>query len=945
MLRSRPKELVALSNRHATLLSDSQISEAVAATRGYRTVTVKAELERLGFGRLQQRVPTLLIPIWGVHGDEPATYQHRPDEPRAKGGKPLKYETPSKSRMALDVPREARSELADPRIPLFVTEGARKADAAVSSGLCCIALLGVWNWRGTNAHGGKTALSDWESIALNGREVFVAFDSDVMTKPAVFEALGRLSAFLKSRKAKVKIVYLRPAEDQSKVGLDDFFAAGGTVDDLYALAESTLRKPPLGTRDSQYSVDDAGNTLFHKQVGDEIVRQRLANFSAIIVNETLEDDGVESTRFLCIEALVGGERRTVRVRASQFPALGWVTDLLGPNAILSAGFGCRERLREAIQLLSPSPIPSTRVYTHLGWVHAHGEWIYLHSGGGIGRNGVVNGIETLLPEQLAAHCLPAPPVGEKLRDAVRFSLELLDGVAPDRIMFPLVSLAMRTVLGNVSQSGYISGSTGLGKSTLAAVICSFFGEFSSPEDLKVSWASTPNWIETMAFAAKDNLLVVDDFNPVGTSADVARMNKDADRLLRAQGNSAGRGRLNSEGRAKTARPPRGALLCTGEDIPAGHSLRARLMIAEIEKGDLDLARLATIGADRGTLTLAMSGFVRALAGSLDLARNRRDTFVAEVRDMYFSRAQHPRTATNAADLLFGFVVFTEFAESIGAIDDDELSSLRERAVNALLEVVHRQSTFLSSTNPVEVFLRQLDALLRSGRAHLVDHSTGLRPDDETTARLTGWRAKETKQAREWHPGGQKIGWVDSENDSIYLIPEAAFHAIQSLAAGSADRIPLSLRTLRKNLREAGALVSWDDKRTTKKVRVEGSPTNALHFSFAGVFGESGTTGTPGTLSRGKPQDAEQGRLDVSEPARSPSVTGTNRENSECLLADPHAAVLDIPNVPASHETLPSRDAFVEHVAEMFDGDVLGCDAALECGLPSAERAGKTGEDS
>ncbi len=30
---------------------------------------------------------------------------------------------------------------------LFITEGARKADAAVSKSLCCVDLLGVWNWR------------------------------------------------------------------------------------------------------------------------------------------------------------------------------------------------------------------------------------------------------------------------------------------------------------------------------------------------------------------------------------------------------------------------------------------------------------------------------------------------------------------------------------------------------------------------------------------------------------------------------------------------------------------------------------------------------------------------------------------------------------------------------------------------------------------------------
>ena len=135
---------------------------------------------------------------------------------------------------------------------MFVTEGIPKGDAAVSIGLCCIALLGVWNWRGSSEAGGKTALADWESIALNGREVYLAFDSDVTLKREVFAALARLKAFLESRGATVKIVYLPGGSHGEKTGLDDFIAgrahAGRTAtqirDQLLALANDELRVPP-----------------------------------------------------------------------------------------------------------------------------------------------------------------------------------------------------------------------------------------------------------------------------------------------------------------------------------------------------------------------------------------------------------------------------------------------------------------------------------------------------------------------------------------------------------------------------------------------------------------------------------------------------------------------------------------------------------------------------
>jgi hypothetical protein len=224
---------------HAELVSASSISAEVASARGYRTVSTKSELKTLGFGEAQRRVPALLIPVWSVTGDI-ATYQIRPDEPRIKDGKPLKYETPIGARMTLDIPPAARSSLGNPSTPLFITEGARKADSAVTRGLCCVALLGVWNFRGTNDKGGLTALADWESIALKGRKVYIAFDSDVMEKDPVRQAMKRLRSFLALRGAVVRLIYLPSGEGGAKVGLDDYFAAGGTVDGLMRLATTDL---------------------------------------------------------------------------------------------------------------------------------------------------------------------------------------------------------------------------------------------------------------------------------------------------------------------------------------------------------------------------------------------------------------------------------------------------------------------------------------------------------------------------------------------------------------------------------------------------------------------------------------------------------------------------------------------------------------------------------
>jgi hypothetical protein len=228
----------------------------VQSERGYRSEVSPAILALNGFcgknGKapkwVSECVPALFIPVYNAAGDE-FLVQIRPDNPRFKtDGKPIKYETPPGFKICVDVHPRIRREIANPSVDLWITEGVKKADAAISRGLCCVALLGVWNWRGTNDAGGATALPDWEHFAFKhkdgtARRVFVAFDSDVSHKPEVAAALRRFVAWLEFRGAKATVVYLPDGKDGEKTGLDDYFARdGGTVETLHELADAGAEK-------------------------------------------------------------------------------------------------------------------------------------------------------------------------------------------------------------------------------------------------------------------------------------------------------------------------------------------------------------------------------------------------------------------------------------------------------------------------------------------------------------------------------------------------------------------------------------------------------------------------------------------------------------------------------------------------------------------------------
>jgi hypothetical protein len=816
--------LPTLEPQHIQLISASAIAPEVGAARGYRTVRSKAELQRLGFGRTQQLVPGLLIPIFDVTG-RIALHQFRPDSPRLRRGKRVKYETPVGSRMVLDVPPAVREKLADPAVPLVITEGVRKADAAVSTGLFCIDLLGVWNWRGTNDHGGKTVLPDWESIALNDRQVFIVFDSDVMTKAGVHTALVRLKAFLESRGAHVKVIYLPCGDGGGKVGLDDFLAAGRGYEDLLALASTELRPLPTLPHDSashsDYCLTPTG-IVWMRPSREGVIPTPLTNFTARIVTQIIEDDGTGEKCLFEIEATLGQLSRRFTIPSSQYAGMNWPTEHLGAVAIVYPGFGLRDHARAAIQLLS-GDVASRRIYGHIGWRKIDGEWSYLHAGGAIGAEGLVKDLEVSLPGQLVRFRLPAPPEGEELRTAIRSSLAVLD-VAADRTTVPVYASTWRSVLGPADFSVHLAGPTGEGKTELAALIQQHWGPQLDARNLPGSWLSTGNALERLASLARDAVLVVDDFAPAGNRQDVGRAHREADRFLRAQGNRAGRQRLGPDATLQEGTPPAGLTISTGEDIPRGQSLRSRLLVLEHGPDGLDWKKLSQCQCDAssGLYSKCMSAYLRWLAARYEKVHRELPAEVARLRDATSRAGQHRRTSDTTANLAVGLHLFVRFTVETGALTSSEARELRDRCWSAFDAAATTQAHHQAASEPAGRFLELLSAAVASGRAHVAAPGGGA----PAHAEAWGWR----QERGDWRPMGDRVGWVD--DDHLYLEPEAAYAAAQRVAGEGGDTLTVGTKTLHKRLHERGILASTSAGRDTLTVRrtLEGARRNVLHLN-------------------------------------------------------------------------------------------------------------------
>ena len=127
----------------------------------------------------------------------------------------------------------------------------------------------------------------------------------------------------------------------------------------------------------------------------------------------------------------------------------------------------------------------------------------------------------------------------------------------------------------------------------------------------------------------------------------------AERIFRGAGNGQGRSRMGGSGRLRSAQPPRALLLATGEDVPRGQSIRARLLIVEVGLGDADRAVLNEFqhAGQQGHLTAAMGAFLSWIASRYEGIQGLLETRSRELRTRYATCHSRPSAngIGNAAD--------------------------------------------------------------------------------------------------------------------------------------------------------------------------------------------------------------------------------------------------------------------------------------------------------
>jgi hypothetical protein len=335
--------------------------------------------------------------------------------------------------------------------------------------------------------------------------------------------------------------------------------------------------------------------------------------------------------------------------------------------------------------------------------------------------------------------------------------------------------------------------------------------------------------------------------------------------------------MRADGTLRPPKPPRGLVLATGEDVPRGHSVTARLCVVAVRRGDVNLARLSACQRDAaaGVYASAMAGFVGWLAPRYAGVSAGLDAERVELRDRFVGRYPHARTPDVVANLLIGLRYLLRFAEAVGAIDRRAREDLWRRGEAAFRVVADQQGEHQRAADPVARFPEMLAAVLSSGRGHVAGVD-GKVPAVPPSAGAWGWEGREHRPGVgevvvSYHARGGKIGWVTEEE--LYLDPDSTYAALCELAREQGQAYPVTQQTLTRRLNEAGHLVRTDTGRTTYPVTLEGVRRRILILPRSFLDGKPGQPGREAV----NPDEAVPGSRPDSRPgARDPGQeTGTN----------------------------------------------------------------------
>ena len=531
---------------------------------------------------------------------------------------------------------------------------------------------------------------------------------------------------------------------------------------------------------------------------------RICNFFPYVRSQLIFDDGINQRMRVRVGAFSsdGKAMKTVTVNDERFPSMDWIRQDWGYESNVESGQGIKDKLRHAIQCTAADS-EKIFIYETTGWRKIGGEWFFLMPG------------DDEHTVELKGRC---ENYSFERKDDLSFDdlisvFEMIYLIAPKEIMFPLMSFTFLSPLNSFLRSAQcepktvlmLTGKTGAKKSTLAALMLSFFGRFCA-SDLPLSFRDTANSIVKQSFNLKDIITCIDDYHP-SNGRDTNEMNAKMQTILRAYGNRVGRGRLNSNAEATRDYYPQGNAIITAEFSPdVGESGTARYICLDLKQGDVnndELTEFQRLAAD-GILSKVMFHFTEWLKKNwlddekkfISFLSGKFETKRAEIRKLAEEKhlSLRDRLTDDLVVLSFGYEFLFDFLTDKHVVQKSAADELKNEFSQVIFSLGIRQQNKTEDDQPTHVFLKKLFSLLDSEKIELLPKD---RPDIQ--------------------PGLHFVGYED--DDFFYFDSSLIHREVRRLCIDQGENFTVTEKGLISALVNEKLLVKDTDGRNTKQIRI------------------------------------------------------------------------------------------------------------------------------
>lgn len=548
-----------------------------------------------------------------------------------------------------------------------------------------------------------------------------------------------------------------------------------------------------------YEISDRkGNTSF----------KQMCNFVPYISSQVLWDDGYEKNTNVVIAGfdMHGRPLPPVTVSNDEFDKMMWVRKNWGYECNISPGQNIKDHIRFAVQSTTAYAQKQFQFRT-TGWKKIKDKWYFLMPGN--------TETDVCLEGKMKNYRFSNREVSsDEMKDIFRLN----EALAPCTTMQVLNAFSFLSPLNSFLRMAQhepktvllLYGKTGSKKSTVAALISSFFGQFSTT-DLPLSFRDTANSLLHNTSVLKDVLTVIDDFHP-SSKKDESSMNDTMQMLLRAYGNRSGRSRLNSKAEPTKVRYPKGNAIITAEFLPdAGESGTARYIPLELHENDVDndsLTYYQRLASD-GVLSSCMRKYTEWIRTKY-LGDNEQifvsflaDKFIEYRKNIFIILAEEgikirDRLTDDLVALYIGFTFMTEFFVDEKVIDKDTKYRFDKDFIKVLITTATSKTEQLINDQPAHKFICKLYAMTESGRLTLIKKDSFLNGENLPF---------------------NMVGYEDENN--LYLLKSVAHKEVKRFCEEQGEAFTITEKGLLKALEAENILTPSPDGKHTVQHNFDG----------------------------------------------------------------------------------------------------------------------------